>query len=148
MPTVTGSGVRLVLDTNTVVSGLLWDSLPARLIDAAEAQQVELAANTALLAELEGVLGRPKFANQLARRGLLTSDLFDGYAALVTHVTPTTLPHPVARDPDDDQVLACALASQADAIVSGDADLLALKSYQGIPILTAAQAVERIKSKT
>lgn len=143
-----GSGVRLVLDTNTVISGLLWDGLPARLIDAAEAQQVELATSTALLAELEGVLRRPKFANQLARHGLDTSDLFDGFAALVTHVTPARLSHPVARDPDDDQVLACALAAQADAIVSGDADLLALKGYQGIPILTAAQAVERIKSKT
>lgn len=50
----------------------------------------------------------------------------------------------VSRDPDDDQVLACALAAQADLIVSGDADLLDLKSFQGIPILTAARAVERI----
>lgn len=42
----------------------------------------------------------------------------------------------------------CALVAQANAIVSGDADLLALKSYQGIPIFTAAQAVDNIKDKT
>ena len=140
--------MRLVLDTNTVVSGLLWDGLPARLLDAAEAQHIKLVSNIALLTELEGVLSRSKFTSQLAERGLRASDLFDGYAALVTRVTTVPLPHPVARDPDDDQVLACALVAQANAIVSGDADLLALKSYQGIPILTAAQAVERIKSRT
>ena len=98
--------MRLVLDTNTVVSGLLWDGLPARLLDAAEAQHIKLVSNIALLTELEGVLSRSKFTSQLAERGLRASDLFDGYAALVTRVTTVPLPHPVARDPDDDQVLA------------------------------------------
>lgn len=140
--------MRLVLDTNTVISGLLWaGGPPARLIDAAEARQIELASSTALLAELQGVLGRAKFAHQLAQRGFDAVDLFDGYAALVAHVTPAQLPQPVARDPDDDQVLACALAAQADLIVSGDGDLLDLKSFHGIPILTALQALDRIGAK-
>jgi uncharacterized protein len=149
VPTAPGSGVRLVLDTNTAVSGLLWPGgPPARLLDAAEARQIELASSTALLAELEGVLSRAKFARQLARRNLKAADLFDGYAVLVVHVTHVPPPRRVSRDPDDDQVLACALAANADAIVSGDGDLLDLESYQGIPILTAAQAVERIEEQT
>ena len=133
-----------MLDTNTVVSGLLWQGLPARLIDAAEAGRIELVSSTALLAELQGVLSRRKFVRQLARRGLDPADLFDGYAALAVHVMPAPLPQPVSRDPDDDKVLACAITAQADAIVSGDGDLLTLKSFQGIPILTAARAVEKI----
>jgi len=50
----------------------------------------------------------------------------------------------VSRDPDDDAVLACALAAQADLIVSGDADFLVLKQFQGMRIVTAAQAVKMI----
>lgn len=48
------------------------------------------------------------------------------------------------RDPDDDHVLACALAAHADLIVSGDSHLLELKGYQGIPIVSAAEALKRL----
>jgi uncharacterized protein len=138
--------VRLVLDTNTALSGLLWpEGPPSRLIDAAEAQRVELASSTALLAELQGVLTRPKFAAQLAKRGLSVADVFDGYAALVTCITPTATPG-VSRDPDDDHVLACALAARADLIVSGDNDLLVLERFEGIAIVNAAQALGIIEA--
>jgi uncharacterized protein len=136
--------VRLVLDTNTALSGLLWGGTPGRLIYAAEAGLIELASSAALLAELQGVLSREKFAKQLTRRGLTVGDIFDGYAALVTIVTPAAIAPIAARDPADDQVLAAALAAQADLIVSGDAHLLDLKSFQGIEIVAAAIAVERI----
>lgn len=136
--------MRLVLDTNTVISGLLWQGPPARLIDAAQADQIELVTSTALLAELQGVLGRDKFARQLAKRQLSPADLFDGYAALATRFVAAPLPQPVSRDPDDDAVLACAFAAQADLIVSGDGDLLTLGDFREIPIVTADEAVGRI----
>jgi putative PIN family toxin of toxin-antitoxin system len=136
--------VRLVLDTNTALSGLLWGGTPGRLIDAAEDHRIELASSAALLAELQGVLSREKFAGQLAKRGVNVADVFDGYAALVTLVTPAAMAPTIARDPADDQVLAAALAARADLIVSGDAHLLDLKRFQGIGIVTAATAVERI----
>jgi putative PIN family toxin of toxin-antitoxin system len=59
-------------------------------------------------------------------------------------VEPPPLPARVSRDPDDDAVLALAVASQADLIVSGDADLLTLGAYAGIAIVDAAQALARI----
>lgn len=80
--------MRLVLDTNTALSGLLWGGTPGRLIDAAEAGLIELASSAALLAELQGVLAREKFVKQLVRRGFVVSDVFEGYAALVSIVTP------------------------------------------------------------
>ena len=51
----------------------------------------------------------------------------------------------VCRDPDDDAVLACAKAANADFIVSGDQDLLVLQAFEGIQIVTAAQALERLR---
>lgn len=60
-------------------------------------------------------------------------------------IRPTPLTQPVCRDPDDDEVLACAFTARANFIVSGDADLLMLKAYEGIDILNAAQATSRIE---
>ena len=136
--------MRLVLDTNTALSGLLWGGTPGRLIDAAADGTIELVSSAALLAELQGVLARAKFARQLAKRGLAVRDVFDGYAALVIIAAPTRVSPTVLRDPSDDQVLAAALAAGADLIVSGDAHLLDLKRFHGVDIVTAASAIERL----
>lgn len=138
--------MRLILDTNTALSGLLWpEGPPGKLIEAAEARRVDLVCSTALLAELEGVLTRRKFAAQLSKRGVSVADVFDGYATLVALITPAALSR-VSRDPDDDHVLACALAAKADLIVSGDKDLLVLERFQDIAIVNAVQALARIEA--
>jgi putative PIN family toxin of toxin-antitoxin system len=116
------------------------------LIDAAVAGHIELASSPALLAELQGVLSRQKFAKQLAKRGITVADVFDGYAALVLIVVPAVIAPTITRDPADDQVLAAALAAKVDLIVSGDVHVLELKSFQNIEIVTAAIAAERIKN--
>ena len=65
------------------------------------------------------------------------------YALLAQRIEPAVI-SPTSADPDDDHVLACALAAQADLVISGDSDLLNLKSFQGIPIVDAAEALERV----
>jgi len=141
--------VRIVLDTNIVLSALLWRGTPYRLFEAIRQQpDVQLYSSATLLAELADVLTRPSPTKQLATIGKTAREVTADYLAVVEIVAPATLSAPVSRDPDDDQVLACALAAQADLIVSGDGDLLTLKSFQGVPIVTAAQAVEKIKAAT
>jgi putative PIN family toxin of toxin-antitoxin system len=135
--------VRLVLDTNTVVSGLLWKNTPSRLIDAGLQGRIELFTTQPLLLELEDVLPRQKLAQRVAASGLSVVQLVARYALLARSVEPAII-NRISADPDDDQVLACALAAQSDLIVSGDAHLLNLKVFQRIPIITAAEAVNRI----
>lgn len=120
MPTVPSSELRLVLDTNTALSGLIWGGPPGALIHAARHGRIQLCSSMPLIAELQGVLRRDKFAAPLKPRGLSAADLFDGYAALVEIVRPVPLHAATLRDPDDDVVLATALAARADTIVSGD----------------------------
>ncbi|MGC3984484.1 MAG: putative toxin-antitoxin system toxin component, PIN family [Pseudorhodoferax sp.] len=140
--------MRLVLDTNTALSGLLWGGTPGRLIDAADARTIALFTSAALLAELHGVLSRPKFARQLTQRALTVDVLLQGYAALAAMVQPAAIAPTILRDPADDAVLAAALGAQADAIVSGDAHLLDLKHFHGIGIMTASEALMQIRTPT
>ena len=136
--------MRLVLDTNTVVSGLLWDKTPSQLIDAGLEGRIELFTSQALLLELEDVLPRRKLARRVVASGLSVAQLVARYALLAQSVSPAAIER-VSEDPDDDHVLACAIAAKADLVVSGDSDLLKLGQYHGIPIVTVAEALTRLR---
>lgn len=134
----------LVFDTNVAASALLWRGPPNRLLMKAFEGPVELATSIPLLVELEGILLRPKFARQTAKQSLSTQALVLRYAEIARPVQPAAIAPVVLVDPEDDHVLACALAAQAELIVSGDSDLLNLKRYQSIPIVTPAEAMQYI----
>lgn len=132
--------MRLVLDTNIVVSGLVWGGTPRKLLDLARDKHVTLFTSSELLDELADVLGRGKFAAMLASRDITPEFLMQRYGMLAKLVQPQSIERTV-RDPDDDAVLACALAAQAHIIVTGDNDLLVLNPFQNIQILSAANAL-------
>ena len=139
--------MRLVLDTNVVAAGLLWQGTPNRLIEQAFEGNIELATTPALLVELEGILPRAKFARQIAKQSLSIAGLVLRYAELAQLVHAPRIAPVVLADPDDDQVLACAIAAKADLVVSGDSHLLKLGQYQGIPIVNAAEALKRLSQR-
>ncbi|MBK8336629.1 MAG: putative toxin-antitoxin system toxin component, PIN family [Sterolibacteriaceae bacterium] len=98
-----------------------------------------------LMAELLDVVSREKFAKRLAAAGLTPLGIVGEIRRLAVMSAPLSVPRVVANDADDDHVLACALTAQADLIVSGDKHLLGLgDNYQGIAIVTPAQAVQLI----
>ena len=140
--------MRVVADTNTVVSGLLWAGPPRELINAARAKRITLYSSVTLIAEFAEVIAREKFSTRIRSAGVLAPGIVADYAQLVRIVAPADIPPAVTGDPDDDQVLACALAAEADLIVSGDKRLRNLKAYHGISIVTAAEAVKRLPPGT
>ena len=137
--------MRIVADTNTVLSGLLWQGAPRHLLNLARRRALTLCTSSVLLAELAEVIGRDKFTKRMLDAQLSPTALVQDYERLADIVEPQPLPTPVClRDPDDDHVLACALAAQAKIIVSGDKDLIELHQYQGIPVLTAVTALQHL----
>ncbi|MFO1267347.1 MAG: putative toxin-antitoxin system toxin component, PIN family [Rubrivivax sp.] len=142
--------MRFVLDTNLLVSGVIAaGGLPRRLIDGAKAGEFELCTSEALLAELLEVLMREKFAARLAKAGLTPQGIVDDLRRIALVVSPSHTPRVVPNDPDDDHVIAAAVAGQADLIASGDKrDLLPMGSFQGLPIVTAREAVERLEARS
>ena len=141
--------MRFVLDTNLLVSGVIAAGLPRRLIDGAKAGEFELCTSEVLLAELLDVLSRENFVTRLSQAELTPQGIVDDLRRLAVVVSPTDVPRVVPTDPDDDHVIAAAVAGQVDLIASGDKrDLLPMGSFQGIPIITARAAVERLEARS
>jgi putative PIN family toxin of toxin-antitoxin system len=138
--------VNLVADTNVIVSGLLWLGNPGRLLEAAANGEVTLYTSPALVAELRTTLAYDRLARRVQFSGMSLDDLMQRYLNVAILVNPATLPR-IVRDPDDDHVLACAIEAAADLIVTGDADLLTLDSYQRIPVITPAEALRRLEAQ-
>ena len=136
--------MRIVLDTNVVISALIWSGTPYKLIEAAVDGDVALCTSPALLDELRTVLARQHLATRLERQQSSMEKAVALYAALTIKVFPIEALPVVPGDPDDDQVIAAAVAAAADLLVSGEGQLLALGKHAGFRIVTPAEAVTAV----
>lgn len=136
--------MRLVIDTNVVFSALMYGGKPFQLLQQVWNGAVQASASEWMLAELLGVLSRPQHAARLRELSRTPREVVDSYTGLIEVIAVPPLMVPVSRDALDDPILACAKAARADLVVSGDADLRVLGNFEGIPIVTAAQALDRI----
>jgi uncharacterized protein len=137
--------MKIVLDTNTVISGLLWKGAPRQILDLARSGSLTLFTSPELLAELANVLERKKFSARLVLAETNVDELVYGYAALAKTIRPAKIKPVIKADPDDNKVLACAKAAKAEIITSGDDHLLNLKEYEGIRILTVNQLLAEVQ---
>ncbi len=131
-----------MLDTNVVVSGLLWGGHSRRLLELALDNTMTLYSSPALVDELNQTLHYDKLTRRITALQTTTQALVARYSAIVTLVVPQQVPRVIARDADDDRVLACAVQARAHLIASGDRHLHSLGGkYQGVRIVTPAEAV-------
>ena len=132
--------MKIVVDTNVLIAGVVAEGL-CRDIVKRRLPACELFTSRALLAELAEKL-HDKF--DLSPTDLPFLRIYEDQA---TVVKPKPLAKPVCRDSDDDEVLATALAAKAEIILTGDDDLLVLKEFQGIRILSPRQFTEWMDSQ-
>lgn len=127
--------MKVVCDTNVLIAAVVADGL-CRDIVKRRLQMVDLFTSVALIKELDTTL-RVKFRTDPADLPLLAA-----YRERTSLVKPAKLAHPICRDPDDDVVLATAKAANADCVLTGDQDLLALGRFEDVVILSPRQFVE------
>lgn len=130
---------RVVLDTNVVLSGLLFPGAnPSQVL--LKAQNFQLLGSDATLLELSEVMNRQRFDRYLERslRQQLVAEYMNACEAV-----PILYPIRACRDPKDDKFLEVAVHGRAGAIVTGDADLLDLNPFRGIAILTPREYLEQ-----
>jgi uncharacterized protein len=131
--------VRVVLDTNVYVSGLLWTGLPHTIFSVAETGQLLLVTSPAILEEVREVLARPKFAARMRTLSTSVDELMESLLRLVQIIQEPKVTPVVLRDPDDDKFVACALAARVRWIISGDDHLLRVGRYKNIRMVTPQQ---------
>jgi uncharacterized protein len=132
--------LKVVLDSNVVLSGFFFGGVPGRILEAWNAGLIKVVLSASILAEyreaaavLESKYGGSAF-DSFAALLALNSELVDA---------PDSLNEAVCADPDDDKFLACALASGVRLIVSGDEHLLAVSGWQGIEVIKPRAFVDR-----
>lgn len=127
--------MRVLLDTNVLFAAFVAQGLCLEAVE--EGTRIcEVVTSEDLLDELTRAL------RQKLKLGADTRAAIAEFRRLCEIVRPDPLPEHICRDPDDDRVLAAALAGAADAIVTGDEDLLVLHEFQGIRILTPRRFLE------
>lgn len=125
--------MKVILDTNVLVSGLFFSGTPSRILKAWDSGQFTLFASLEILDEYERVI------HELSPK----KPTFDADKAItfirkkVRMVKPTPLPHQICDDPDDDKFIACALTAKA-IIVTGDKALLRTAGYKHLAVLRPA----------
>jgi uncharacterized protein len=138
--------MRVVADTNIVISALGWAGQPRQLLQAAADGLITLYTSPMLIEELRDVIHRPHIVSVLTKWQSTPQTALTYYQQLTVLVSPLSTPRVVLNDSDDDHVIAAAVAANANLIVSGDAKhLLPLKVHNGIQIVNVRTLMAIIK---
>ena len=133
--------MRAVLDTNVVMSAFFFGGTPLKIVRSAFSRKIELVASKAVLSEYREVAERlhEQFPSVNYRRPLSILE------SKLTMVRPAALGEAVCRDPDDDDIIACALGGRAMVKCSGDGDVLALNGFRGLEVMKPSVFCQKMR---
>jgi len=130
--------MKVVVDTNVLISGVFFGGMPSRVLEAWRDGKIGLVVTPEILEEYRRV------GEELEAQfpGVSLAPLLALLVMTAEIIEPPGLPEQVSRDPDDDKFIACALAGDCRCIVSGDKDLLEVSGYQGVKIVAPREFLE------
>jgi len=131
--------LKAVMDTNVLISGILWRGIPFELLRWAEKGYLIIYTSLEILAEVNRVLNYSKFQKYIDSEESSPMELFEKIASLCTIIYPDQEVKNICSDKDDQIFLSCALAAKAGALISGDKHLLNIKQYKSVRILTTRE---------
>ncbi len=139
--------MRVVIDTNILVRALIMPhGSVGPVLRRLRHGEYTLLYSPSLLEELTDVLNRPRIRDKY---GLSETDIATLLRLILLRGEPVTPAQPITacRDPKDNKFLEVAVAGQAEALVSGDEDLLALHPFEGVPIIPPAEFLRRLAER-
>ncbi len=126
--------LRVVLDTNVLISAILFGGKPRQILEKAIRGEIRLCLSEPILEEVKGVLKRPKFDYSPEMIQIILTEL----TGIADIVNPSETIHVVLEDPDDNRILECAVEARVNYVVTGDLHLLKLSMYRDTEILNTA----------
>lgn len=136
--------MRLIIDTNVLVSGIFFDGLPGRILKFWKEGKIKLVVSSEIFNEYSAVIKRlgEKY------RTIETTNIIDLLAVELEFVSTKKIKKPISRDSEDDKFIECAVSGGVDIVITGDKDLLVLKKYKNVRFITPSQYFqELLKSK-
>jgi putative PIN family toxin of toxin-antitoxin system len=130
--------LRVVLDTNVLISGILFGGKPRKILEIAIRGDIRLCLSEPILEELRGVLQRSKFDYSPEMIQSILTEL----TGIADFVNPSETLNVILEDPEDNRILECAVEAKANYIISGDLHLLKLSRYRNIEVLNVAAFLE------
>lgn len=134
--------MRVVLDTNVILSGLLWKKATKEIYDLAAEKKITIYLTPRIISEINRTLNYPKIYKQLEIIGLTRAEVIE-YLLQISEFTSDLALNVELSDESDKVFLGAAVTSHAEFIVTGDKHLLSLKKFQGIKIIRPRQFLER-----
>lgn len=132
--------MRVVVDTNVLISGVFFGGMPSRILEAWRDGSFEIVVSPEILEEYRRV------GEKLAARFAGVS--LEPFLALLVMtaevIEAPALPEQVSRDPEDDKFIACAVAGGCELVISGDKDLLEVSGFRGLKIVTPREFLESV----
>ena len=130
--------MKVVIDTNVLISGVFFGGMPSRVLEAWRDGKIDLVVSPDIVEEYRRV------GEELAARftGVSLAPLLALLVMTAEIIEPPGLPEQISRDPDDDKFIACALAGDCQFIISGDKDLLEVSGYQGVEVVAPREFLE------
>lgn len=141
--------LRVVIDTNVIVSGILSrKGAPAEVLNAWRERRFLLLSSSDIVAEVRTVMKYPRIRHKYN----ISDDEIEQTISLLEHdallvAGDSNVAGSVPDDPKDEMFLACAMDGQADIVVSGDHHLLDLDVFRDIPIITARRFLDQLKQE-
>jgi uncharacterized protein len=135
--------VKVVLDTNVLISGIFFSGPPYKILDARRKGEIQFVLSSEIIDEYIRV-------SNILTDGFSDIEINPILTLIISHsetIQSLPLPNPVCEDTDDDKFLACALSSETKIIISGDKHLLKLSGYRGITILLPRTFIEQFLKK-
>jgi putative PIN family toxin of toxin-antitoxin system len=132
--------LRVVLDTNILISAILFGGKPRQILEKAIRGEIRLCLSEPILEELKEVLQRSKFDYSPEMIQFILTEL----TAIADFVNPSEIINVVLEDPEDNRILECAVEAKANYVISGDFHLLKLSKYLNIEVLDAAAFLEKL----
>lgn len=134
--------MNVILDVNVWISALLWGGIPARILRLAHQGKIIIFISDEIMLELEMTLKRDKFKGRIETRGYSIEYLLNVVKEISYYCSTIALDVQELRDPKDTIILSASITAQAQAIITGDLDLLVLVKFNHIPILNPQTFLE------
>ncbi len=133
--------MKIVLDTNVLVSGIFWGGLPRKIIELAIEKSISLYATESIVREYFRII------DKIGKKDLSLSNEWKMLLLDLITIIESNESIKICRDPYDDMFIECAVSCGASYILSGDDDLLSLEKFNEIEIVTAKSYLAIIKER-